>query len=221
MVTSTADAKNALRIWWKAREGLVVNYMSLDREQMRAWEAAEWKRGKRRELRSRLIRWGLAIPLFLAVPIPWFGPFMALLGSLLVASDVTEFIVNWLWRPRLRKPKPIYGIPESLAFKGRYEEAEKEYEKIIQQFPDEVKPHVDLINIAVMQLNNAELAEQLYQQGMKLLKDPASRETLTRMYAGIKSRLKSADAESREAIPREKLAEIKERLERDRRKLWR
>ena len=195
--------------------------MNADKERSQADAFAEWKREERRELRSRLVRWGLAIPLFLSfIWIPWFGAFFALLGSLLIAQVVGRFFANLLWPHRKRKPKPVYGIPESLVFKGKYEAAEKEYEKIIQEFPNEVKPHVDLINIAVMHLNNGELAEQLYQRGMKLINDPEARETLSRMYAGIRTRLKN-EGETIQPVPREKLDEIKSRMARDRRKLWR
>ncbi|MBI2437654.1 MAG: tetratricopeptide repeat protein [Lentisphaerae bacterium] len=187
---------------------------------------AEWKREKRHVFWSRLIRWGVGIPLIL-FSYPWlgyFGPFLVLLGSILIAPDIAgyfaKFAGNIIWPHHKGKPQPIYGIPRSLAAKGRYAEAEMEYEKIIQEFPHEATPHIEMINIAVVRLNNPELAEQLYQRGMGLLKNPEARETLTRMYAALRSRLKSKDKENRKVIPHEKIEEIRDRLARDRDKLW-
>jgi len=151
------------------------------------------------------------------------SPFFALFGCVLIAPDIagyfSRFMGNILWRHREGKPQPLYSIPESLVAKGKYAEAEIEYEKIIQAFPDEVKPHVDMINIAIRWMNNGQLAEKLYQRGMSLLKNQADRDVLTEMYTSISTRLKKED--TRTTVPVEKLKEIKEQLARDRRKFWR
>ena len=73
--------------------------------------------------------------------------------------------------------------------------------------------------MAIVRLNNAELAEQFYLRGMDALQEPATRETLTRMYAAIQSRLKSND-ENRKVIPREKMEKIRAKLAYDRQKFW-
>jgi tetratricopeptide (TPR) repeat protein len=165
-------------------------------EKFSAKGRAEWAAYERRALISRILRWVFGIPLMLfCFPIPWFGPFLVLLGVILVAPDLARFAAGSLggimWRHTSDGPRPIYGIPEALAARGKYAEAEAEYEKIIQEFPGEVKPHIDLINIAVTRLKDAELAERLYRRGMETLKEPAARETLTRMYEGISSILKT------------------------------
>ncbi|MBU4365497.1 MAG: tetratricopeptide repeat protein [Kiritimatiellae bacterium] len=186
--------------------------MSPNQEESQSDDVAQWKSEERRELWSRLIRWGVGVPLVLfSYPwLGWFGPFLVVLGSILIARDIagyfaTKFAGNIIWTHHDGKPKPIYGIPRSLAAKGRYAEAEKEYENIIQEFPNEVKPHIEMINIAIVRLNDAELAEQLYQRGMGLLQDPDDREMLTRMYAAIRTRLKRRDKYNRKPVPLEKL----------------
>lgn len=185
--------------------------MSLNREEAQSDDLAQWKKEQRREFWSRLIRWGVGVPLIL-FSYPWlgyFGPFLVVLGSILIARDIagylaTKFAGNIIWTHHDGKPKPIYGIPRSLAAKGRYEKAEREYEEIIQEFPNEVKPHIEMINIAIVRLNNAELAERLYQRGMGLLQDPDDWETLARNYAAIRTRLKRSDEYNRKPIHIEK-----------------
>lgn len=156
----------------------------------------EWRKEERQKLWFRIIRLGIGVPLIL-FSYPWPGvlsPFLVLLGCVLVAPEavglLSSMIEGMLWPHHESKPKPLYGIPETLAAKGKYAEAEQEYEKIIQQFPDAIKPHVDMINIAITRLNDVKLAEKLYQRGMDSLHVHESRETLTRMYEAIKTRLK-------------------------------
>ena len=91
--------------------------------------------------------------------------------------------------------------------------------KIIQEFPREIKPHADLIDIAVRWLDDGDLAEKLFQRGMSLLTDPADRERLSDAYERSRSRLKTHEAPK--TISAEKLNEVKARLERNRRELWR
>lgn len=158
----------------------------------------EWKRQERRLLWSRIVRWGIGLPLLL-FSYPALGlisPFTALLGAILIAPDVAGFLANsvgtviWSHSPSQRSPN--YDIPESLVARGKYSEAEAEYDRIIEEFPLEVKPHIALINIAVTRLNDGELAARLYERGMAALKDPASKETLTTMFRAIMTRLRTA-----------------------------
>lgn len=155
-----------------------------------------WAKEERRRRIGRIIRRVVGIPLLL-FSYPHLGPispFLLLLGAILVAPDIAGFLSNAVvgmvspHRPGERRPN--YDIPESLAAKGKYAEAEEEYDRIIQEFPAEVKPHIAMINIAVTRLNDGALAASLYQNGMDRLKDPASRETLTTMYKAMATRLK-------------------------------
>ena len=175
-------------------------------------DALQFERAEKEErdaLRRRVLRWALGIPLlfsylwvgFLSPLLYVLSPVMMLLGSILIAPDISGFFSesfgHLLWPKHEIEPRPLYSVPESLAVSGRYEEAEREYEKIIQEFPNEVKPHVDLINIAVLRLNDAELAEQLYRRGMGIIEKKEARERLTAMYDGIRQRLKSKDKKTR------------------------
>jgi hypothetical protein len=104
--------------------------------------------------------------------------------------------------------------------KGLYAEAEQEYEKIIREFPDEIKPHIDMLNIAIVRMNNPELAEQIFQRGMSLLKNPDSRQVLSTSYASIRTQLKMPEDRKSVEISAQKIKETKERVERDRQKMW-
>ena len=169
--------------------------MDDQRDTLNAKFRARWKTEQRRLLTRQIIRRGIGVPLLVfAFPIPWFGPFLVLLGAILIAPDIAGFLSgfagNILWPHQIVEPKPLYSIPESLVARGEYAKAEAEYEKIIKEFPAEAKPHIDMINIAVTRLNDKELAEKLYERGMSILQDPAPKETLTKMYDAISTMLK-------------------------------
>lgn len=162
-------------------------------------EERRWREEERRALRNRLLRWGFGIPLMLSFP--WLGllsVYLALLGCILIAPDVAGYISDRvaggiLGRRAPEKPPPLYSFAESRAMEGKYQEAEQEYEKIIREFPDEVRPHIGLIEIAVIRLHDGDLADRLYERGLQCLKGRARQELLTRRYREIRTRLKPVD----------------------------
>lgn len=201
--------------------------MNENRKDQPVDDMVQEEREERRRLWFRIIRWSIAIPLILfSYPrLGLLGIFLTMLSAILIAPDIISFLSQFagrlFWPRQPPEPRPLYSIPESLVAKGRYMEAEREYEKIIQEFPNEVKPHLDMIDIAVVRLNDGQLAEQLFQRGLSLLRGPADRDTLSKAYAGIRSRLKTPESMKTQTIPYEKIIEVKARLERDRPKLWR
>jgi hypothetical protein len=185
-----------------------------------------WRAEEQRRRIGRIIRWSIGIPLILSYP--WLGPpsvFLVVLGAILLSWDLSSFIsgafMNLIFPRRDAEVKPMYGIPEALMAKGLYAEAEQEYEKIIREFPDEVKPHIDMLNIAVVRMNNPELAEKIFQKGMSVLKDPNAKQTLSTCYESIRTQLRMPEDRKSVEISAEKIKETKERLERDRQKMWR
>ena len=86
------------------------------------------------------------------------------------------------------KPQPMYGIPESKRVQKHPEEAIAEYEKIAVACPDEVRPHLEMIDIALTDLRDPELANHLYQRGIAALKNPEDRDHLARVYAATRDR---------------------------------
>lgn len=191
-----------------------------------------WQKEQRRKLESRIVRWTLglllmagSLPFFAWVGFPFLAPFFMLLGVILISPEVAGYFSQWggslIWRHQEGVPRPVYSIAESLVARGKYAEAEAEYEKIIQEFPEEVKPHIDLIHIATNWLKNAELAEQLYQRGMSLLKDPGARQLLTDAYKRACTLLKTPEQKSPPPISSSRVQEVQEQMARDREKLWR
>ncbi len=163
-------------------------------------DTVQRERENRRQLWWRVVRWIIAIPLILfSYPyLGFFGPFVMLFGVILIARDIagylSQFVGRLIWPQQQYIPHPLYSIAESLTAKGKYAEAEKEYEKIIEDFPDAVKPHLDMINIAIVRMHDGPLAEKLYHRGLSVLKNEADRDTLTRMYKAIRTRLKKMPA---------------------------
>jgi hypothetical protein len=87
--------------------------------------------------------------------------------------------------------QPAYSISESKRAKGLYEEAIAGFEQIASEFPDEVKPYIHIIDICIRNLKDPARANEVFQRGLASLKKEEERETLARMYSGIRTRLNS------------------------------
>jgi len=200
--------------------------MSDDKKNVLPDPSEAWREERKRQIAYRILRYVLAVLLFVSYFfLGKIAVFFMAFGACLIAPDIAALasraFMSSLFPHRKGELRPIYGIAESLAARGKYAEAEEEYEKIIQQFPKEVKPHIDMLNIAVMRLNDGLLAEQLYQRGMNLLKDPVSQNTLTEAYNSIRTRLKKPEDLKPVEISSNKFKDVKERVARDRKKMWR
>jgi hypothetical protein len=157
------------------------------------------RREERRVIGWRIVRWAVALPLMLlSYPhLGWFSPFLVLLGVIIVAFDLSGFFV-WALESAFagHQPPPrapVYSMAEALVMKGQYAEAEAAYERIIAEFPDELKPHVDLITLAIVRLDDPELAAQLYARGMATLPTQERRDELARLYPILVSRRERHD----------------------------
>lgn len=160
-----------------------------------------WELEESRAFWGKLVRRIVGVPLLFAYPVlGLFSPFLVVLGAILLAPDFAHFLSGFagelLWSHRPGKIEPLYGIPESHLARGEYEEAEKAYEEIIQNFPKEIKPHIGLLKIAVERLNNRELADVIYQRGLDLLEEPEKRKVLTHVYKAMRTRLKPENGEN-------------------------
>lgn len=116
----------------------------------------------------------LVAAVFLAGPVA--GLFAEPLGGLLLPKRYYE------------KPQPMYGIPEAKRVQKRPEEAIAEYEKIAIAYPDEVRPHLEMIDIALTDLQDPDLANVFYQRGIAALKKPADQDHLAQVYAATRDR---------------------------------
>ena len=106
-----------------------------------------------------------------------------------LAHWLAEPIGGLLWPKRYYdKPQPMYGIPESRRIRGLPEEAIAEYEKIAAEHPGEVRPWLEMIDIALTDLHDPERANAFFQRGLAALSQPAGKDHLARVYAAIRDR---------------------------------
>ena len=106
-----------------------------------------------------------------------------------IARGLAEPLGGLLWPKRYYdKPQPMYGIPQARRIRGRPEEALAEYEKIAAAHPDEVRPWLDMIDIALTDLHDPERANALFQRGLAALARPDDKDHLARVYAASRDR---------------------------------
>jgi tetratricopeptide (TPR) repeat protein len=118
-----------------------------------------------------------------------------LFGSCIIAFPMADvFSVSYsslLWSHQEQGPQPLYGIAESYVKQDLYELALLEYEQVVKEFPDEVKPFIDMIDIAVVRMNDPVLAKEIYEKGISALKDKEKHKELKRMYEAILTRIEN------------------------------
>ncbi|OGV66096.1 MAG: hypothetical protein A2283_11300 [Lentisphaerae bacterium RIFOXYA12_FULL_48_11] len=132
-------------------------------------------------------------------------------GTLVVVPSITSILAqpfSSLLYPskHLDHTMPMYSIPQSKRAKGLYEEAIAGYEKIAVEYPDEVKPYIEMVTIAIMDLRNVEQAKSFLGRGMVLLKDESARKVLQESYNAVITRLEVKpewlrEQESRTIVP--------------------
>ncbi len=119
-----------------------------------------------------------------------------------IARGLAEPMGSLFWPKRYYdKPQPMYGIPQSRRAKGQLEEALAEYEKIAAAHPDEVRPWLEMIDLAVHDLRDARRANLLFQAGIARLKKADDRDLLARAYAATLTRLDVRPPHAAIAIP--------------------
>ena len=89
------------------------------------------------------------------------------------------------------KPPPMYGIPEAKRNKGLYREALAEYARIAREYPDEVKPYEEMMDIAIVELRSPRHCDDIYRRGLAALRKEEDRKVLKARYVDIRSRYDS------------------------------
>ncbi len=123
-----------------------------------------------------------------------FGCAIIITGAIILAFPIARLLaepVGSLFYPgkRLSRPVPMYSIPQSKRKSGLYEEAMSGFEQIAADYPTEVQPYIEMIDIAVMDLKDPDRANEIYRRGVSVLKKQQDRESLATMYSAIRSRL--------------------------------
>lgn len=118
-----------------------------------------------------------------------------IIGAIIVAFPLArlaaESFGGLFWpNRRFDRPQPMYGGPRSLRARGLYDEAMAGFEKMVADYPQEMQAYVEMIEIAIVNLNDGERANRIYQSGMSVLRSEDSKGTLAVMYSAIRSRLR-------------------------------
>ena len=122
------------------------------------------------------------------------GLFLFLVAAILISGPLARLLAeptgNLFWpRKYYDKPQPMYGIPQARRAKGQLEEALAEYEKIAAAHPDEVRPYLEMIDVAIHDLRDADRANAIFQSGLARLKNADDKDRLAQAYAETRTRL--------------------------------
>jgi tetratricopeptide (TPR) repeat protein len=94
------------------------------------------------------------------------------------------------------RAQPLYSIPQSKRAQGLYEEAMAGFEKIAEEYPGELQPYVELIDVAIVHLRDPGRANEIYQRGLARLTTDDDKEALARTYRALLSRLSAREREA-------------------------
>lgn len=115
-------------------------------------------------------------------------------GGLIVAPAIGEILaepLRSLFYPgtHASRPGPVYSIPQSKRAKGLYEEAMRGFEDIAREFPGDVKPYIEMIDMAVVILHDGERARMIFYKGLTELEKEEDKAELKQMYEATITRL--------------------------------
>jgi len=117
-----------------------------------------------------------------------------MLAAVLLAGPVAGLLASGtgsLFFPdrRFDRPQPLYSIPESRRKEGLVQEAWDGFEHLAETYPQELRPYVELMDIAAVDLHDAARLETVYRQGMETLRRARDRTVLHTMHEAIRSRM--------------------------------
>ena len=127
-----------------------------------------------------------------SIPHLFFAMACFVVSAVIVAPPIARLISEptgsiYYSEKRYIRPLPMYGVPESLREKGRYEEAMSEYEKIAEQYPEEIKPYIEMMDIAIVNFKDYEHAKAIFKRGLSSLQDDKNRDVLKIAYTTVTS----------------------------------
>ena len=130
------------------------------------------------------------------------------IGGRLLAPTIAGWVAEpagHLFYPghKLKKPAPAFSVPRARRAFGKFDEAIDELRKIGQEHPEELEAWVEMIDIALVDLNDPDRALALYHEGQAAQTSPEKRETLGRTFQAMMARYKQRrEREARDASPR-------------------
>lgn len=116
----------------------------------------------------------------------FIGSILFFIGAYLYAPAVAEKLSYTFgllfWPDKPGKPCPTYSRAEAQALQRNYAEAERLYEEIIEEFPQELKAHAALLRIAMVNIGDLEKSTKRLQFGMETLTSETARNQLDELY---------------------------------------
>ncbi|MBA4388300.1 MAG: hypothetical protein C0404_09990 [Verrucomicrobia bacterium] len=148
----------------------------------------------------------------------WLPPILIIAAAIILGPQVTRLIVEpagsiFMPDESFDKPQPIYSIPDRKRAVGLYEEAMEEYRKIADNHPEELKPHISMIQIAAIDMKNIPLATEIYRKSMASLRNDKKKDDLTAVFRHLHMKLKGT-AEHFSLPPPESIRSGAEKLKR-------
>ena len=143
--------------------------------------------------------WGAAVPAL-------GGLLLCIVGATLVAPSLAELIAEpagsiYLPPGHADRPTPMYGIADALRAKGDARGALDYLEQLAAEHPHALDVYVRMVDIAVRDLHDPDLAEAFYHRGVAAMRHDGDKAALAVMYRGIASRLKPPEPEPPRTIP--------------------
>jgi hypothetical protein len=113
------------------------------------------------------------------------GAFLIMSPAFVFGPKLAGFastFVNGIFYPGRHDRHIGYSIPEALRIQGKFDEAIKKYEDMILEFPFETEPYIRIMQIAVYDLKNMRIAENIYRKGLRTVKSEKQKSLLTNAY---------------------------------------
>jgi tetratricopeptide (TPR) repeat protein len=142
---------------------------------------------------GKSLLWG--VPVFI-LGITWigyfgYGLFVLLVGVAIVATGLAGIFASpfsALLFPSRRgaSPRPMYSRASAREKNGKYEEAILLYEEILAGNPEEVKPYIEMIRIAIERLDDPSRADNIFRKATSRIRRHEDRDYLERMYRALR-----------------------------------
>ncbi len=132
-----------------------------------------------------LLKAGGAFPMLAGLGLAVSGAMLlAPLLAILIASPTGS-----LFYPRGRAThEPRYSGAIGRRMREHYADAIDEYQSIANEFPNELYPHIGMLEIALNDLQDVERADAIVRRGLQRLKNEADRAQLLRTHRALKQR---------------------------------
>ena len=126
-----------------------------------------------------------------------------LLAAIILAVPVATLVAQptgTLFYPGLRndRPQPNYSIVQAQVKRGHYEEALSAYEKLAAEYPGEIRPHIGMLEVALVHLKDPARASEIYHRAAARLKHKPDRDIVWQRYRQFASLLASEQDRQRD-----------------------